>query len=230
MVAVISVIVPTRNQKLFDTMVNSILRNIIKPDELIILDNTEDGGITVSDSLMLGMRVRLKRCSGLSVNHMWNAGISICPYRSEYDVICLLNDDIVLSPFYFDAAQALLSSHSTASTFIPKTSTKSVTDIQINSIIGHGESSRAMRREGWAMAFRASVLKSISQIPHDHIPTFCGDDWFWYHTHKEGYKWITSSECLCYHVVSSTVRPLGYMKKLKTEKNEFVKIIQEGGC
>ena len=226
----ISIIVPTRNQKLLDRMVNSILVNRVMPDEIIILDNTEDSNITVSDTVMLAMRVRLKRCHGMSVNHMWNAGISLCGFRSAHDVVCLLNDDIQLSPFYFDAARTLLSGYDDAAVFIPRTSTDSYNDVQTNSLKGYGKLNGVRRREGWAMAFRASVLKSISQIPHDRIPTFCGDDWFWYHTHKDGHRWITSSECLCYHEVSSTVKPLGYMQNLKTEKNEFAKIIQEMGC
>lgn len=227
MAAMISVIVPTRNQKMLNILLGSVVRNTVVPDELVILDNTDESNITIADSIMMEMRVRLKRCCGLSVNHMWNAGIEICTARSEHDSICILNDDIVLSPFYFDAARTLLSGHKDVSTFVPLTSTNNLKDIQINSMKGYGKSSLALKREGWAMAFRASVLKSISKIPHDRIPTFCGDDWLWYHTHKVGHNWLTSSECLCYHAVSSTIRPLGYMKKLKLEKNEFNALIKE---
>ena len=224
----LSVIIPTRNIELLKLLLRSMKINTIYPDKVTILDNTDDGLSGIEDNWYDGRTlISILRCKDMSVNHMWNIGIKRCAGRSNHDIICILNDDVILSRFYFEAASLLLNSHDNVSTFIPRTCTDSPDMIQNDSTKNWGHSVPVTKRQGWAMVFKGKLLKSISPIPHERIPTFCGDDWFWYWTYKKGYSWVSSSEYLAYHKVSSTVVPMGYMKKLRKEKNEFTKIINE---
>jgi hypothetical protein len=76
------------------------------------------------------------------------------------------------------------------------------------------------KREGWAFSFQFSLLKAIPPIPDDLI-TFCGDDWFWMHTHMKGFRWYKDTGNVVYHKVGAAVKKLGVRYHLRRDKAAF---------
>ena len=80
-------------------------------------------------------------------------------------------------------------------------------------------------REGWAFTIRKSVLKKIPAIP-EQLKTFCGDDWFWVHTMRQGQVWLKMKGICIYHYIGVSVRERGLRITMRKEQEECAKLLR----
>ena len=105
----ISVIVPTRNRK--DDLrkaVDSIATQLRRPDQLIVVDQSID---RISDDDLSKIRKILQK--GCELEYIHNTSISglveakhVGVLIAFWDIVCFLEDDIVLEPQYFSEIES----------------------------------------------------------------------------------------------------------------------------
>jgi GT2 family glycosyltransferase len=95
----ITVVVPVLNHLfLTDNLLSYISSNLVKPVEIILVDNNsfEDIVSLVPKYKELNI-VYLKQNNNIGVNAAWNLGISL----AKGSLISILNNDIIISKYFF---------------------------------------------------------------------------------------------------------------------------------
>ena len=72
------------------------------------------------------------------------------------------------------------------------------------------------KREGWAYTILKSFLDKIPEIP-DELKTYYGDDWFWFHSNRLGFRWIKMIDNLIFHYRSVSVNKAGLARTIGRE-------------
>lgn len=209
------VIIPVVNRSLADALLQSMAGNTILPDSVLIIDNSlgkrpfELKADFPADVIDPGTR--------LGVNASWNMGID---HTRPCDYVAILNDDVVLGSRFFERNIQVFEKYPDCGVACPHT-------VNDPAALDADTSARIMRmkkREGWAMSFRWSLLREIPPIPEDLI-TFCGDDWFWVHTHMNGLCWMKDTGNVVYHGIGEAVKKLGVRSHLRQDKATFKRLV-----
>jgi len=209
-----NVIIPVVNRKLAAALLDSIAANTVIPDSILIIDNSlAPRAFPVDARLPVEVIAPGER---LGVNASWNLGIR---ETGECDYLAILNDDIVLGRHFFEKNIHTFREYSDCGVSCPGT-VFDMADLHDNI---HGRTIRMKKREGWAFSFQYSLLKTIPPIPADLV-TFCGDDWFWKHTHLKGFLWYKDTGNIVYHKVGAAVKELGVRPHLKRDRATFRRI------
>ena len=214
-----NVIIPVVSRDLAVDLLNSMADNTILPDQVLIIDNSLAGTTFDFDpGLSVDIIYMKKR---LDVNASWNLGIS---YIDDCDYLAILNDDVLLGKYFFEKNINIFRQYTDCGVACPDT----VHNIADMKTCGSGKIIRMKKREGWAFSFRYSLLKKIPSVP-DVLKTFCGDDWFWAHTHSQNYCWYKDTGNIVYHKVGAAVKKLGARAHLKQDKTYLRRMLQLSG-
>lgn len=211
-----NVIIPVVNRKLAVALLNSIADNTIIPDNILIIDNS-----LVPEAFPVDIRLPVEIMDPgkrLGVNASWNLGIR---ETRDCDYLAILNDDVILSKHFFESNIDVFRQHADCGVACPGT-VFDIADMHDNT---HGRIIRMKKREGWAFSFQWPLLKAIPPIPDDLI-TFCGDDWFWTHTHMKGFHCYKDTGNIVYHKVGAAVKQLGVRCYLRRDRAAFEEIIR----
>lgn len=208
-----NVIIPVVNRDLAAALLDSIAANTVIPDNILIIDNS-----FVPEAFPVDARLPVEVMDPgspqrLRVNASWNLGIR---ETGDCDYLAILNDDVILGKHFFERNIDVFRQHADCGVACPAT-VFDMADLHDNI---HGKIIRMKKREGWAFSFQWPVLKAIPPIPDDLI-TFCGDDWFWVHTHPKGFRWYKDTGNVVYHKVGAAVKKLGVRYHLRRDKAAF---------
>jgi GT2 family glycosyltransferase len=210
----IAVVIPIVHDKFIHPLLDCISSNTVQPDLIIIVDNSEKK--FKFDNTHLQIRV-FRPVTPLYINASWNFGISECV--NHFDLITILNDDLLIEELFFEKLNRLAELHVAAGVFCPETLSEALMVSKPKPAIS--VSCVSMRkREGWAWTIRSTVAKLIPSIPEE-LKTWCGDDWYWYHCHKLGYPWLKMNNNTCFHYVGQSNKIMDVRKDLHAEKAIF---------
>ncbi len=209
----VSAVIPVVQTELAVALIAQIAGNTKRPERIIIIDNSDEGFDPISDISVIHIRHKER----IGVNESWNIGVSL----SNMDVVAILNDDIIIGNRFFERMTQALQLKKRAAVACPM--------VVLNKWFV-GESDRIMivpmlLREGCAMVIKKEILDRIPKIPKE-LETFCGDDWYWYWTHRLGYRWIGVDSVRIFHYVGRSLDDLGLRDCMKGEKRKFLKIIE----
>lgn len=161
--------------------------------------------------------------------HGFNKSINLAlnALTDEDQAVSVLNDDVVLGPYFFEKNVNVLQSIATCGVACPAT----VHDKTYFLTSPHPPNVHRMkRREGWAYTIRKDLLDLIPRVPHQKLKTFCGDDWIFWWTHKLGYFWYKDESNVIFHHEGATVKPLRLNRTdLAIEKATFAELIKQIG-
>lgn len=216
----IGVVIPVVQDVYVNQLLCCIEQNSVHPDSVIIIDNSEKG---VNLAQKTHLRVHLyKLAFSLSVNASWNYGIQNF-VGTDIDLISILNDDLLIERLFFEKLIRQASRNGKAGVFCPQTLPRQI-NIENALPVGFESCSEMSKREGWAWTIRKNLARHLPPIP-DKLKTFCGDDWYWYHCHKESRPWMKIAGCWCYHYVGQSVKIMNVRQDLHKEKrllNSFI--------
>ena len=224
------IIIPvTINYEMAQDLLCSIEANSILPSRVIIIDNSEGDqkGFAYKTNLFQldiyrdGFR---RYC-----NHAWNTGIERLSKDCKF--VSILNDDIVLGPYFFEKIKYVFDNNPRAGAACPLCIDNPgyvLSELRkINKDKNANKVNRMRHREGGAFTIRKDVLDQIPPIPEE-LTTFYGDNWFWWWTYKRGYLWMKNSMNIIYHLGSVTVKALGQNEQFyHKEKIAYCRIIEE---
>jgi len=192
----VGVVIPIINDRYIYTLLDCIGRNSIHPDSIIIIDNCKNKcNLKITST---GLRMETHRPNlPLNVNASWNYGIKTL---ADFDLISVLNDDLLLEDLFFEKIIRLAKKHPNYSVFCPET-VKDPDLVRESLPLGSESGVEMGRREGWAWTIRSSTAKHIPPIPEELV-TFYGDDWFWYYCKiKLNQPWLKMINNRCFHFV-----------------------------
>lgn len=216
----LAVIIPTMTESLAHSILNSIMENSIKPDTIVMIDNTECGLSNVHKYNPIPILIRKK--TALCVNESWNVGIQYA--ASTHEFVSILNDDILLGKDFFKKILLGFEKKDKAHVICPQTTTDELNFFQLKELKKKSLFVLMKKREGWAMNWRSSMLKSLPKIPSDRIATFFGDDWLWKYSHDIGAIWIKDLSNIIYHHVGGSLAQTELRGVLEQERAEILKM------
>lgn len=143
----IEIIVPVIVDYLFHDLLNSIEKNTVLPDRIILIDNTLGGFFPKSDCIEI---TRLKSKSR-GVNESWNLGIK--NVSKDCEAVGIYNDDIVLNPWFFQRTIETLLWDKNCAVSCPET-------VEVTVPLDRAKVDRVhmKRREGWCFTIKKQVL------------------------------------------------------------------------
>ena len=195
----ISVVIPFINQdKITVALIDDIARNSIRPFEIIMIDNGSD--VSIKDLLKQYNHeldiTYIRKEKNIGVNPAWNLGIS----KSTGDLICVLNNDLIISYYFFESILKLMDDYSVG-ICVPNT----VGDINFvrNSTFTMPIYQDVRKREGWAFTIRKCITDKIPPIPKQ-LNRVCGDDYLFYWSNRLGYHNVKILNNYIYHYGSTT--------------------------
>ena len=172
-----SVIIPTmfRCPDITNLLLASLQRDIAVK-EIIIIDNTDEGTATFSDSYKLKY---VRQYKNIYVNPAWNAGVR----EAKEEYIALVNDDITLPEQVFSAISGIPFENSG----IIGTSHPHIDQVEAPArfrIINFDIAATSIRTWGWGI-FMVMAKKHYIEIPDD-MKIWCGDDFLFHQNKKFG--------------------------------------------
>jgi GT2 family glycosyltransferase len=212
----IDVILPVIRQKDAELLLEDMDANTRPPDRVILIDNTAE--VFRSKIVPRVPVLYIRPSKRLGVNASWNIGMALA--GAEY--VSFLNDDIRISPRFFEGIEDVFQYRPHVGVVCPKT----VGDIDAVGYDGSVPNDAMSRREGWAFTVRRALLRAIPPIP-ESLEIFCGDDWIWHHTRIRSGVWVKQNGNVIYHRPGASASP-EYRAALKREKAVFEKIIMGG--
>jgi len=213
----VTVVIPTYNQITYtDQLLNNILQNEVLPKKIILID---DCGSESCWPLVKKYKRRkkmpieyIRHSSNKGVNYSWNEGIKL----TTTPIVSILNNDIIISKFFFKKLIESYNRDSNWGIVCPKT-IKVLKNVNLN-IDDPVILKKMGKREGWAWSARMSFIKKIDPIP-DFLRTYCGDDYVFYCAKGLGYSILKMMNNTIYHyggkTVSVTKKCAGERKKEK---------------
>jgi glycosyltransferase involved in cell wall biosynthesis len=197
----ISVVIPVFNQiVLTDLLLSYISVNVVKPLEIILVDDnsTENIASLVPKYKDLNI-VYSRQRKNWGVNSAWNVGIR----AAKGDLISILNNDIIISKFFFKYVQKVMDDNPNIGICYPATIGKKSLILQADK-----EPQIAIEvsgyREGWAFTIRSKIAKDCYPIPPE-LRMFCGDDYLFESTRKRKFEVVRMLTNPVYHYTSVTL-------------------------
>ena len=213
----LDVIIPVHNQRSYTQhLLECIGNNTIIPNTIFVIDNNSSDATeqTVKKFDLPVVYCKLDRNAG--VNASWNLGISM----SVADLVCFLNNDLLIPDFFFQKIQLAFSLHSKLGLAVPLTITSQDALFLARPPEGIGISVPLTKREGWAFTMRRELLHSIGPIPFA-TKNFFGDDWFYQGCLKAGYWASKMRDIPVFHYGSVTVNATGVIHTLRKEREQW---------
>jgi GT2 family glycosyltransferase len=198
----ITVVIPVIDQKkMTGELCTQMLSNTVLPTEVIIIDNgsrNDDYRIFTSKFQKLNLRI-IRFEENIGVNAAWNLGIT----ESKTELISVLNNDIVISRFFF---QKILETFEDPKTGIAiPVAVKDIENVhectEERSKLQEFKSNEA----GFAWTIRASVARRIKPIP-SKLFLYGGDNYMFLCNSALGFRNFKMMNNFIYHYGKITTR------------------------
>ncbi|HRR48550.1 MAG TPA: glycosyltransferase [Bacteroidales bacterium] len=216
----ITVIIPVLNNINYtDDLFLNIKENTISPSEIVLIDNGSKDNYKDLIKKYNDLNIKYVRNeTNIGVNGAWNMGIEM----SNYPLLTILNNDIIINRFFFQKIIKTMEDVSIG-LCVPNTiKNKNFVDENVLPKIANLE-----RREGWAFTIRKEIVTKIGYIP-DSLKTFCGDDYLFMASKKAGFKNVKILNSNIFHVISATLKyDQAWKDRLKQEKSIWNRIWKE---
>jgi len=199
-------------------------QEVAGPDYMVLIDNSSEG-IPEKETKTTTI---IRKPRPLMVNESWNLGRMVAEKRTDADILTVLNDDVILNNQFFPRIREgfnYLGEECAA--ICPNTSTNINWWLRFKYCNTPCLFSKMQKREGWAYSIKSDVLRGLPLIPADVLKTFCGDDWLWYFSHRNGFSWFKDESNFIYHKVGASVKGTPHREKMNDEKKVFAKLIND---
>ena len=201
----ISVVIPVMDSvEITKHLFEQISENTYIPSEIFLIDNGTDHKFykfykfhKIFPTLNI-QYVRYERNMG--VNIAWNEGI----YRSNMPYISVLNNDIVITKYFFEKIYKSFLADPTLGVVVPST-VDSANDLYDDN--GGPHLVDLQKREGWAFTIKKEVTEACGPIPHP-FKIYYGDDYLFSWSKKLGYTCKKIINNPIYHFGSLSVKKI----------------------
>lgn len=206
----IDVIIPVLGQAHYTrSVLEDLDRQTLQPRKIFIIDNGADRDNETAARSCSSLSIEyLRQKKNIGVNASWNLGIK----HSEAEIVAILNNDLILPPFFLTLVLSAFLSEKNLGIVIPAQSNKgsAVRGVKQPSYLRLVPS---QRREGWAFSIRRDLAQRIGPIPLE-LFMFFGDDWFFGGARRLGYGVFRLIDVPVFHHigVSAQVRSGGDLK------------------
>lgn len=224
----IHVILPVVQTALADNLLKILVRNTVRPKRIIIIDNSGKEYHPpkgVSDNIPTDV---YRYNPPKPVNESWKVGFMM---TKDADILSVLNDDIIVSKYFFEKILITLNGVKDASTVIPYTrvpsgirgtrSRSGTPEFPNTSSPLSNKVMPIMFRQGWAFSIRRDVFDKLPPIP-DNLTMFCGDDWLFLWSINMGYKWYIMLDNRCFHYTGTSVSKMHFRKRKTLEEKQIL--------
>lgn len=210
-------VIPIYNQATYTKMLfDCIGRNTFISTIHIIDNGSADDSEKLIRSFDYPLRYhRLEANAG--VNAAWNLAVSL----SDADVICFLNNDLLIPDFFFEKMSAAFEQHEQLGYLVPVTVNSQDAVFLAKPPEGIGSFIPLLRREGWAFCLRRSVAIKTGPIPF-YVQNFFGDDWFYNGTRIQRMVTAKLLDVPIFHYGSVTVNANEIQHTLKKERESWI--------
>ena len=197
----IGVVVPVVQVDKWEVLAGQILDNSIVPEKIVAIDNSKSFGLDP-----YGHILTMRGSETIGVNASWEIGARLC---GDVDIVSILNDDIEITPTFFENVIKAFKETPDAGAICPNTLTPKKKSIKESAI-------KPMRRvEGWAFSIKKEILNAAYPMP-EHMEIFAGDNWLWWFSHfRCRLGWFKDYSINIFHHVGSsqTQRTRSRLKK-----------------
>lgn len=224
----ISVVIPVINEKYAHNLLDTLAENTQLPSKIVIIDNTENNFTVnrpITDKIPVQTIVNMPR---LRVNASWKQGFE---QTKDADIVSVLNDDIILSKYFFEKVALTFKYYPDAAVVCPYTRVpESISGSRCRSGTEHFPSTSSSRhntampmlfRQGWAYSIKRKDLDDIPEIPNE-LALFCGDDWLFLWCLNNGKRWYHMLDNKCFHYVGISVQNIPDRKKTCIAEKSFL--------
>lgn len=198
----ISVVLPVFNNiNLTKDCLDSIVKNDVKPDEIIIIDDAStDDYYSLLSEYDGKLNIFLKRNEeNVGVNETWNQGFSI----SKNPYITVLNNDVILNPLFFKKVLYVMDNFKDVGICVPylhRGNPKIIPAIDEDPIL---EDEKYIM--GWAYTIRREIVDIAGKIP-PVLRIFQGDAFLFLWAKKLGFSVRKIVNNKVFHYGSKTVK------------------------
>lgn len=222
----ITVVVPVYNHiNITDDFFRTITKNTVLPEQIILIDNASaDNYLELVDKYKTLNINYIKNEKNEGVNSAWNYGISLA--KTPY--ISILNNDLLLSKYFFKMISEAMTSDSKLGIVVPTT-------IKNKEYVNKTPNEppkllNLVKREGWAFTIRKEITSNINPIPED-LKIYFGDDYLFNFTKKLNYKIMKITNNFIFHYREKTIKTIisNTNEKLNQEKIFWRKIQAKEG-
>jgi len=195
----IAVIIPVVQTQMAGELLNSIFQNTIVPDRIIIIDNTRGKFKIPIKGLPIEICVPPEF---LGTNEAWRLGFTSL---EDEDVVCIFNDDIVISPLFFENLLECIEDHPL---LMPST-VKTLKLLTTNKFLFREQNRCQQTRKwsGYAICIHKSLFSKLPPIP-ETMKVFAGDRWIYSCSHVLGYPREVMLDNFVYHHRNTTVKQM----------------------
>lgn len=215
-------IIPTMDMDRCLDLVYSITQCHIKPDRIIIINNSGRTFAYLSPHRSKNhQHITVHNCAkNIGVNAAWNIGLKLAREQSSH--LSILNDDILIKEDFFKRINLLLSIRGMfdVPVFCPSTTHDRVLFDRTKTNYYPSRTHFMKRKEGWAFTIRDRFVEKIKPIPKE-LFVFCGDDWIWNETVRYGKRWVKDERNIIYHTVGGTLKKNPKLRALLSEEKRI---------
>lgn len=230
----VAVCVPCWNKlDLTKRFVESVMRNSAGHEvHWYVVDNASNDGtkeyldaIHEGPTYIFPFRWRKRNATNIGVNPAWNQLLEATKI-TQYDCICLSNNDVLVGPKWLDAVERELE-RDNHRFFLPNGEFSQVTlcsfDVTVHERLERGPTIPATVPgcAGWCMFFPPAALKYFMPIPESMVLWY-GDAWIHRKLTQQGYRCETIMDCHCAHFVSQTISGYpGMVEQVARDKEAY---------
>ncbi len=158
----------------------------------------------------------------MTCNQSWNRIAEFAAKADSFEIIGVLNDDLLMHPQVFERiAAAFEIAPPDVGVIVPSTIHASLLPIDTRRLPCHPALLPMKRREGWAMFFKQELYSTLPLIP-DQLRQFCGDDWYWAFSRRLGYFWRKDIHNPIFHKVGRSVNNLPEKRELLSKEKRLL--------
>lgn len=212
----LAVVIPVAKKAYGDKLMESIAANTVRPEQIIVIDVFETGELSWNGSLPI--EIHNER---LLPNLAYIFGAS--KVRPEMEFISMLNDDIILNPFFFEKVIKMMATSETVGVVCPNTTRHMDRFLKEKHSPEIGKRELMPRREGWAYTIRKKVYDAIPPLPGE-LKVFFMDDWIFLHCSQMHKSWIWDRSNLIHHVFGGSMQNTNLLRQISIERVIFEKI------
>ena len=179
----IGVIIPVVQREMFNELMQSISLNTLRPNQIIIIDNSQYG---VSQCLIPNCKIDIIRnkpkvdedgnfIPGSGTNEAWKQGIAAL--MPNISLVTFLNDDVYLNKLFFEKTYQTFEQVPKCGYLIPSI-LQDIVQVKTYSARHEREKlHKTKERNGWAFTLRKTYLDACPPIPKE-MTIWYGDNWY----------------------------------------------------
>lgn len=202
----LDVVMPVCNQCKFTEEILGYIDNCtVQPRQIILIDNgSDDRTKEIVDTYKERLRINyVFNDVNIGVNASWNLGLSM----SDADVVSILNNDLIILPYFFEKILITFEDFPVCGYVIPLTleSKGMLNGCERNN---GNDVTDAPYRQGWAFSMRRKIFEKSGPIPSE-LFTFYGDDFLFGETLEQGYRAFMMLDNPIFHYLSQSLYSSG---------------------